>query len=295
MSATSLDHLKCHMCSDGYVCEPIYPCKRGHLICSECSDRQHCPICWKRFEKTRSYGLEKMAYALLMSCQNRERGCKKMMPPDRIDVHQKHCDFSQRVCLSLVGADGCSRSGTRRELIKHILNEHFAIISDSFKHNFVIQNYSLIEEFSCTVLLTHFSHLFVAKLMYSDSERAFYGGVQFVSGEPQFASEFRYEFEVGKETTDKAAHYKFMYSRQAHTISEDYNDRIISDNCNQFWLKKDVGHFFKDVNDTLTVTVILKSVQSLAMKNAEALTTYAFGPSQYCQRCVSSFNPSALR
>jgi hypothetical protein len=229
-----------------------------------------------------------MADTLLKSCPYSGHGCRKMMPSEKVSVHQNHCDFREHMCRSLVGPEGCSWSGTREELTKHLLNKHSAIPSAGFMHSFVIQNYSLVESFSSTVLLQEFSHLFLAKLQYSESKKAFCGGVQFLSGDPLIASEFRYEFQIGKETKSKVAHYKFMYSRQTHRVSE----YIPSDDYDQFCFDKDIGSFFTDIDDTLTVTVILKSVQSLAMQNYAAAETYGFVPSQYCQRCVSSFNPS---
>jgi hypothetical protein len=183
-------------------------------------------------------------------------------------------------------------------MTQHLLSKHSAITKNDFKHQFVIENFNTVKEFSSTVLLTCFSHLFVAKLRYfkySGSKSALYGGVQFVSGGPPIAPRFRYEFEVGKQTENEVAHYKFMYSRQVHTISEENSDHILSDKCDQFCCTEDIGRFFTDINGTLTVMVILKGVQSLAMKNAAATITYGFVPSQYCQRCVSSFNPSPPR
>jgi hypothetical protein len=228
---------------------------------------------------------------MLRPCENSVRGCKRRMPPDAINVHEKHCDFKRHVCASVVGPEGCSWAGTHNNLTQHILREHFAIISDDFKYDFVIKNYSQVNHFNAEILMTSFHHLFLAKLEYDGIDEVFYGGVQFVSGTPGIASEFRYEFEVGKETENSMAHYKFIFSRQPHALSEEYNKRTISDH---FRFNKDIGKFFTDTNDTLTVTVVIKSVQSLARKNVEAEKTYGFVPSQYCQRCVSSFNPTPL-
>jgi hypothetical protein len=225
---------------------------------------------------------------ILKPCQV---GCSKWMPPDEIEDHQKHCDLKKLFCMHLVGYGNCAWAGTRKELTQHLLNKHASIISDSFMYGFVIKNYSQVEQYSVTRLLTCFSHIFLAKLVYCSVNRAFSGRVLFVSGPQSDERVFRYEFEVGKATANNSCHYKFTFSRQTHRISEDYSDNRFSDKCDQFWFSKDIGNFFTDINDTLTVTLIMKGVQSLAMKNVEALKTYGFVPSQYCQKCVGWFNP----
>jgi len=285
----SLDSLKCIKCREGYAKPPIILCKNGHVLCSECSEIRRCSFCRKTFQKTRCTKLEAMAEEMLKPCQ---WDCMKWMPPDEIEAHQKHCDLKKLFCMDLVGCGKCTWAGIRKELTQHLLHEHSSIISDSFMYDFVIKDYSQVEEFSATRLLTCFRHIFLVKLGYCSTNRAFYGRVYFVSGVPNVAKGFRYEFEIGKATESKACHYKFTFSRQTHRISEDYSDQGFSDICDQFWFSKDIGNFFTDINGTLTVTVIMKSVQSLAMKNIEALKTYGFVPSQYCKKCVRSFNPT---
>ena len=283
----SVDILKCVKCRKGYASPPIILCKTGHLLCSECSGSRHCSFCRKSFQKTRCTELEVMAEKMLKPCQ---WGCNKWMPPDEVETHQKHCDLKKHSCMNLVGFGNCLWEGTRKELKLHLLRQHSSIISDNVLHNFVIKDYSQVQQFSATRILTCFSHIFLAKLMYSSANRAFYGGVQFLSGPPKVSKVFRYEFEIGKETASNMSCYKFIFSRQTHTISEDYSDSSFSDTCNQFWFSKDTGNFFTDIDDTLTVTVIVKSVQSLAMMNVEATKTYGFVPSNYCQKCVGKFN-----
>jgi hypothetical protein len=200
-----------------------------------------------------------------------------------MNVHEKHCDFKKLVCASVLDPGGCTWACTRQELTEHMFGTHRAVISDDFKYNFVIKNYSQVTEFRATILMAAYHHLFLAKLEYDRVDEVFFGGVKFVSGAPQIASKFRYEFEVGKETRNKTAHYKFIFSRQLHTISEEYNNHSSSDH---FWFNKAVGNFFTDINDTLTVTVVLKTVQSFASKNVKSPSAYGFVPSQYCQRCV---------
>jgi len=282
----SLDSLKCFKCREGYATPPIFLCKNGHVLCSECSGSRRCSLCWKKFQKTRCTELEAIA-EVLKPCH---WSCNKWMPPDEIEVHQKHCDLKKLFCMHLVGYENCAWVGTRKELTQHLLSKHSSIISDSFMHGFVIKDYSQVEQFSDIRLLTCFNNLFLAKLVYSSANRAFYGRVHLLSGAPIVAEKFRYEFEIGKETASKASLYKLHFSRQTHSVSEDYSDNF-SDSCDQFYFSKDIGNFFTDTNDTVTVTVIMKSVQSLAGKNIQALKTYGFVPSQYCQKCVGSFNP----
>jgi hypothetical protein len=228
-----------------------------------------------------------MAEEMLKSCQ---WGCKKWMPLNEIEAYQKHCDLKKLFCMHLVGHGNCAWAGTREELTQHLLSQHPSIISDSFKFDFVIKDYSQVEQFSVTHLLTCLSHLFLAKLLYCKANRVFYGRVHFLSGEPNVAKGFRYEFEIGKATASDTSYYKLAFSRQTHTISEDYSDNSFSEKSDHFFFSEDIGIFFAE-NDTLTVTVIMKSVQSLAMKNIKAVKTYGFVPSQYCQKCVGSFNP----
>jgi len=284
----SLDYLKCFKCSEGYAIPPIFLCKNRHVICSECSNSRHCTFCGKAFQKTRCIELEARA-KFLKPCQ---WGCNKWMPSDKIEVHEKHCDLKEHCCSHLVGNGNCAWSGIRKDLTQHLLSQHTSIISDSFRHNFVITGYSQVEEFSDIRLLTCFSHIFLAKLVYCSANRTFFGRVHFLSGPPNVSKGFRYEFEIGKETASKACHSKFIFSRQTHRISEDYSEKSFTDVCDQFCFTKDIGKFFTDIDDTLTVTLIMKSIQSLPMKSEELRRTYGFVPTQYCQRCVASFNPT---
>jgi len=283
----SLDCLKCFKCREGYATPPIFLCKNGHVICPECSKSRHCSFCGKTFQNTRCTELEAMA-EVLKPCQ---WGCKKWMPPDEMEVHQQYCDLKKLFCGHLLSYGNCAWEGTRKDLTQHLLSEHTSIISDSFRHSFVIKDYSQVEQFSDTCLLTCFNHLFLTKLLYCSVNKTFFGRAHFLSGAPNVSKGFRYEFEIGKAAGSNASHYKFWFSRQTHRISEHYSDESFSDVCDQFYFTKDIGNFFTDINDTLTVTVIIKSSQSLAMKNDEVMKTYAFVPSQYCQKCVGSYNP----
>ncbi|PNF31230.1 hypothetical protein B7P43_G14080 [Cryptotermes secundus] len=213
------------------------------------------------------------------------------MLPDDMKVHKKHCDFKELVCASVIGPEGCLWACTRKDLTEHMFAEHRALISEDFKYDFVIRNYSEVTKFHATILMAVYSHLFLAKLEYDCVDGVFFGGVKFVSGAPDIGSTFRYEFEVGKETSNRTAHYKFMFSRQLHAISEEYKNHFASDH---FWFSKALGNFFTDSKDTLTVTLVLKTVHSLAVKDVNAPEAYGFVPSQYCQRCVSQFNPTLL-
>ena len=284
----SLDSLKCFKCREGYAKPPIFLCKNEHVLCSECSESRHCSLCGKTFQKTRCTKLEAMAEVLKL-CQ---WGCEKWMPPDEVEAHQKHCDLKKLFCRHLIGYGNCAWAGIRKDLTQHLLSKHSSIISDSFMYSFVIKDYSQVEEFSVTRLLTCFSHMFLAKLVYCSANRTFFGRVHFLSGAPSISKVFKYEFEIGKATASNASHYKFMFNRQTHRISEDYCDKSFSDISDQFCFTKDIGNFFTDINDTLTVTVIMKSVQSLAMKFEERRRTYGFVPTQHCQKCVGSFNPT---
>ncbi|XP_023709964.1 probable E3 ubiquitin-protein ligase sinah [Cryptotermes secundus] len=285
----SVNNLKCHKCPDGYVYPPIHRCKKGHLICPDCLEQEHCPICFNKF-KIIPLGLEEKG-SVLQFCPNSVRGCKKRMLPDDMKVHKKHCDFKELVCASVIGPEGCLWACTRKDLTEHMFAEHRALISEDFKYDFVIRNYSEVTKFHATILMAVYSHLFLAKLEYDCVDGVFFGGVKFVSGAPDIGSTFRYEFEVGKETSNRTAHYKFMFSRQLHAISEEYKNHFASDH---FWFSKALGNFFTDSKDTLTVTLVLKTVHSLAVKDVNAPEAYGFVPSQYCQRCVSQFNPTLL-
>lgn len=277
----SVKDLKCHKCPDGYVYPPIERCKGGHLVCSGCLEQERCPICFSKL-KIIHIDLEQIE-SVLQRCPNYVRGCKKRMPPDNMNFHENLCDFKVHVCNSLVGPKGCTWAGPRNELTAHMFGKHRAIISGGFKYDFVIKNYSQVTEFRATILMAAFHHLFLAKLEYDGVDEVFCGGVQFISVAPDVAPKFRYEFEIGKETLSRIAHYKFIFSRKLHTISEEYNNHTISDH---FCFNKAIGNFFTDTNDTLKVTVVLKTVQSFAVKDDKTQQTYGFVPSQYCQRCV---------
>lgn len=284
----SVYDLKCHKCPDGYVYPPIHRCKTGHLLCSGCLDQELCPICCSKLKII--HVPEEIVHELEF-CPNSARGCRKRMPPENMNVHEKHCDFKELLCASVLGPEGCMWTCIRQELTKHMFGEHRAIISDDFKYDFVIKEYSQVTEFCATILMAAYHHLFLARLEYDRIEGVFCGGVKFISGSPHTASKYWYEFEVGKEIKNETAHYKFIFSREVHTISKEYSNHTASDH---FWFDKAVGSFFADTNDSLTVTVVLKTVHELAMKNVKAPQMYGFVPSQYCQRCVSKFNPTPL-
>jgi hypothetical protein len=277
---TSLEDLKCDRCVDGYAYGQIHGCREGHIVCPGCLVQERCPACNRRL-KIIAVDVGEMENQL-RSCANHVRGCKKRMPAENLDVHERHCDFKEYVCGSLFDSKDCSWAGVREELTKHYLKEHRSKISDGFKHDLLIENFSQVPEFQVVIPMTSFSHLFLAKLAYDVAHNVFFGGVQFVSGAPDIASRFRYEFEIGKETGN--AHYKYLFSRPVHALSDDYDEHTNSDH---FTLEKAVGNVFADIRDTLTVTVILKDVNSFPVGTAAIPgTTYGFVPVQYCQRCV---------
>jgi hypothetical protein len=277
----TLQDLKCVRCVDGYAYTPIHRCKEGHMVCPSCLEQKRCPVCFRKLKFIDVVNLEEIRHKLQL-CGN--SGCKKMIRLDIIAAHERHCDLKEHVCASLLGPEGCLWAGIRKELTGHFLGEHRSMISDGFRYDFLIKNYSQVTEFRATVLMTSFKHLFLAKLEYNGAHKVFFGGVQFVSGAPDIAPKFRYEFEVGKQTRTGKSHYKFMFSTQVHTLSVEYDEHINSD---YFCLDKAVGNVFTDIDDTLTVTVILKDVPSLAVGiGSPQATTYGFVPAQYCQRCV---------
>jgi hypothetical protein len=268
--------LKCVKCADGYAYTPIHRCKEGHVVCPSCLEQKYCSVCFRKLKLIDVVDLEEIRNKL-QPCGN--DGCYKRMPLENIAAHERHCDFKELVCSSLLGPEGCTWASIRKELTGHFLEKHRSMISDGFKYDFLIKNYSQVTEFRATILMASFKHLFLAKLEYDEAHKVFFGGVLFVSGAPDIAPKFRYEFEVGKQTRTGKSHYKFMFSTQVHTLS-DGNDE-------HFCLDKAVGNVLTDTDDTLTVTVVLKDVPSLAVGiDSPQAITYGFVPAQYCQRCV---------
>ena len=81
---------------------PIYQCSQGHIICSECQNRdiRECPQCKERFKKP--LARNRLAEAIIekigieLECTNSERGCLYKGQKAPLEEHEQECVFRKQ-------------------------------------------------------------------------------------------------------------------------------------------------------------------------------------------------------
>lgn len=119
--------LECPVCndieslySDIIRSNPIYSCRVGHILCSQCHSRVSiCPICRSTDVNCRSVIIEQMANVILeetfMNCINERSGCNVREIGKLIKRHLVVCDHEQVKCPF----DSCSWIGSRVSVFEH--------------------------------------------------------------------------------------------------------------------------------------------------------------------------------
>jgi hypothetical protein len=103
---------------------PIKLCRKGHNICSKCSERVTCcPTCRARLSDTRNFALENIARRQKYPCANRQSGCLELFSVEHIAKHEAGCVYGEIKCpLHLL--HGCSWKGVKNNLKGHVKAAH---------------------------------------------------------------------------------------------------------------------------------------------------------------------------
>ncbi|XP_018571584.1 probable E3 ubiquitin-protein ligase sinah [Anoplophora glabripennis] len=100
-----LQELECPVCNQHMT--PIFICKTGHSICSDCMKRVSlCPNCCDSFSRTRNFTLEKLTSRVNYPCRNKDQGYSFVTTSDKILSHQQNCELSEHPCVFKCGWQG---------------------------------------------------------------------------------------------------------------------------------------------------------------------------------------------
>eukprot|EP00916_Digyalum_oweni_P001428 GHVL01002783.1.p1 GENE.GHVL01002783.1~~GHVL01002783.1.p1 ORF type:complete len:299 (+),score=9.37 GHVL01002783.1:2199-3095(+) len=121
MRAT-LDLLACPVCFE-LMSVPIFQCKEGHTICSQCKGQlKSCPSCRSPDIDIRCRVLETMSESIdEVHCKYRPYGCRATLKYPAKKDHELKCSFRPLECLH---APKCRFHGIPSKLVSHLLSEH---------------------------------------------------------------------------------------------------------------------------------------------------------------------------
>jgi len=133
--AHTLELLECSVCCEAMI-PPIFQCKEGHTLCSECKNRvKQCPACRCDTIDIRCRALEKVAEGLdEIPCKFAQYGCRQNIKYTLKKEHEGKCAFRPFPCLHV--QNGCSFEGSSAELVQHLVSEHNYTQTESSKISF---------------------------------------------------------------------------------------------------------------------------------------------------------------
>lgn len=125
MSKRSLEKiLECLVCMDT-IRPPIFQCKEGHLLCSQCRSKlPRCPACRDAVGLAcgvRNRALEQLAREFEFRCQF--PGCSEQILYDHLNKHEQRCEFAPLTCPH--ASSQCDWTGSSADdVLKHLIQKH---------------------------------------------------------------------------------------------------------------------------------------------------------------------------
>lgn len=93
-----LQYFECPVCKT-LMKPPIYQCKFGHSVCSNCRPKlEKCPNCRAIFGTTRNFSLEALTASINYSCVYHFLGCEEALSVADADKHEAMCSFKPYPC-----------------------------------------------------------------------------------------------------------------------------------------------------------------------------------------------------
>jgi len=113
--------LECPVCIRVPRKPPIYQCKNGHLLCSDCHSKlTYCPTCRTRLGKIRSLMFERILSKIQHNCKNFDHGCKVKGLLTTLDEHEKDCTYRFVNC----GYLSCKDQVPIEDVVEHLKTDH---------------------------------------------------------------------------------------------------------------------------------------------------------------------------
>jgi hypothetical protein len=221
-----LNLLKCPKCSQ-YVTAPIYMCKNGHNLCSECMQRvTECPTCSEICIDSQNILVEQIAKLLLYPCENFQRGCNVKKSLWDIVEHQNECPERLYECLPNK-TDSCEWKGRRGDIWTHMMNTHVnkCLMLDDTQR--IIYELNIFDGTEDIKLISACHEVFWYNFKCDPGKQKLFLAVQFI-GPKKLASNFLYGFVLASESDEKRIN---VIRRRTHPDTEKACDIFASSVC----------------------------------------------------------------
>ncbi|KAL8447168.1 hypothetical protein Emag_004434 [Eimeria magna] len=122
-TSVTLELLECGVCMERMQ-PPIYQCREGHTLCSNCRARlTSCPTCRSPELSIRCRALELLAQCLSdVPCRFASYGCTYTMKYTETAQHESRCLRRPLACLH--ADNGCAFEASPQQLAEHLLQQH---------------------------------------------------------------------------------------------------------------------------------------------------------------------------
>ncbi|KAL8445246.1 hypothetical protein Emed_005804 [Eimeria media] len=122
-TSVTLELLECGVCMERMQ-PPIYQCREGHTLCSNCRARlSSCPTCRSPELSIRCRALELLAQSLTdVPCRFASYGCTYTMKYTEAAQHESRCLRRPLACLH--ADNGCAFEASPQQLAEHLLQQH---------------------------------------------------------------------------------------------------------------------------------------------------------------------------
>ncbi|KAL8435062.1 hypothetical protein ACSSS7_002732 [Eimeria intestinalis] len=122
-TTVTLELLECGVCMERMQ-PPIYQCREGHTLCSNCRARlTSCPTCRSPELSIRCRALEVLAQCLTdVPCRFASFGCTYTMKYTETAQHESRCLRRPLACLH--ADNGCAFEASPQQLAEHLLQQH---------------------------------------------------------------------------------------------------------------------------------------------------------------------------
>jgi E3 ubiquitin-protein ligase SIAH1 len=181
---------------------PIFQCRSGHSVCSECKPRvAKCPTCRRSFTATRNRLAEEFAYKVKYPCKNTVRGCNEKVPLEAMKKHESVCPYRMYHCL--VGReDGCTWTGPRSAILPHTKQKHGKCIYRINPHALKFKKFYLFRKRKVSRIFPFCGEIFLFRSERDPQKRTLCDVMQYIGPEDN-ASKYAYEHRLVSPSGDQ--------------------------------------------------------------------------------------------
>lgn len=181
-----LQELKCTFCNEYLSQLPVYTYPgQCTVTCGRC------PLLQDQ-NPAHDLAYEKVAKIIAFPCRFKGYGCLDELIPEKLLVHEEHCNFRQYFC-PFIPLGTCGWQGPLNEILDHYNENHNALVL----HNKVFE-LDLINKYEENYVLPLYNEIFVIHVRSNKLDDRFWISVRFI-GPKQQSNTYSFQVNIGRD------------------------------------------------------------------------------------------------